>query len=474
MVNQLALNPAFRLRVAESSQKGLLTKFLFWKGQWEMMAIATVSVLVLILLAPYTYDYAEGWVFLTIFVQALAVWGCIIAAKAVARIEIETAIVIEIEARGGNYLRAIQTNQIKRVDLDRLQQEMVPNNTSVPTPAMIRLFQHICKEAKDRRFESSVNVIQPYREEALEDIFKLQNLQKIALWLGILGTFIGLLLAIQVQSLGASQKGDDFLQLINRMFEKLFISFSASLAGLETAVILGFLLLLLRKRQEVYFKSMESAVVGMLSLARNAINRDDFIAEFNQISTSVSQLRDSVYDQTKEYSERLREVQKGIKDQTEHIQSGISKLSNASLEFDGFLNSITNTQKEFIDDVKSVYDVISLKNMSAALHESVIQAGSHISQALNGNVKEISTQLASFNNSITGLSRILERQAREASAAAKGIENKIKAQSEENAAIIKQIAEQLGESINRGTTASNEFRSTLHVYHCLCKTYRRN
>jgi hypothetical protein len=61
---------------------------------------------------------------------------------------------------------------------------------------MIRLFQRICKEAKDRKFESSIYLVQPYREEFMERVHEITNLQRRALRLGIFGTFLGLILAI--------------------------------------------------------------------------------------------------------------------------------------------------------------------------------------------------------------------------------------------------------------------------------------
>src|SRR5207247_2069293 len=146
-----------------------------------------------------------------------------------------------VEKTSEQYLSRIKAGQQSLIELDRLEEALLPLNKSNPPPAALRLFQHIFKEAKDRKFESSVNVMQPYREESLGDIFKLQNLQKIALWLGILGTFVGLLLAIQESGLSNLQakSGDDFVNVINKMFDGLLVAFSASLAGLEAAVIIG-------------------------------------------------------------------------------------------------------------------------------------------------------------------------------------------------------------------------------------------
>ena len=61
---------------------------------------------------------------------------------------------------------------------------------------MIRLFRRICKEAKDRKFESSIYPVKPYREESMDRVHEITNWQRIALRLGIFGTFLGLILAI--------------------------------------------------------------------------------------------------------------------------------------------------------------------------------------------------------------------------------------------------------------------------------------
>ena len=381
-----------RLRIAGASSNNLLMQASFWQNQLAFLFIIGFSVIIFYILAPYTYERSEGWGAFAIIVQLLAVWGVIVSAKSLATLDVEMAIVCEIETQGDKFLSDIKSGGKSRIDLDKLEETIVPNNPSIPPPAMIRLFQHICKEAKDRKFESSINVIQPYREELLEDIFKIQNLQKMALWLGILGSFIGLLIAIRSGNLSNIDIQDKsaFFQIIQKMFAGLFISFSSSLAGLEVAVILGFFLLLLRKRQETYCKQMESAAITMLSLARNSINKDDFLSEFNQISTTVSILSDRVNEQTKDLSQRIIDTQNQIKDQTNQITAGIKNLSSVGLQFDGFLKQISETQQTFIDDIKSVYDVISLKNLGETLQANVIQAGKYMSDALNQNIVQIS------------------------------------------------------------------------------------
>jgi methyl-accepting chemotaxis protein len=461
MSNRFLNNPRLRQAVAGASANLLLVRPSFWWRQKAFLSITVFSLLSLYLLAPYTYAFAQGWVFLTIAVQFLALWGAITSAKSLARLEVESAIACEIEIRGTQYLRAIKAQQRARIDLIQMEETIPPNNPSTPPPAMIRLFQHICKEAKDRKFESSAMLTQPYREEPLEDIFRLQNLQKIALWLGILGTFVGLLLALQAGDLSASHSSDALLEIIRKMFDDLFISFSASLAGLEVAVILGFFLLVLRKKQEAYFKLMESAAVTMLSLARNSINKDDFITEFNQINTTVNDLSNRVREQTKDLANSLVGIQTQIKDQTDQIQTGITKLSGASLQFDGFLQQVSDAQKQFIDDVREVYAAISLKGLGVLLQESVIQTGKHITGTLGTNVNQISNQLIKFNSSIEVLRTSLQSQSNESAENAKLLARQIHSSITEQAKVMKTLVESIREHKTRETSTSHSLQFDL-------------
>jgi hypothetical protein len=456
MKRRLSAKPHLRRKLAESSPNAVLRWGSFWIAQIDYWIVVLGSLVVFVLLAPYTYLFAQGWVFLTVVVQLLAVYGAVITIKAMAKIEVETAIVGEVEFRGAEYLRSLKARQSSRIDLQQLEEDILPNNQASPPLAMIRLFQHICKEARDRRFESSINVIQPFREEALEDIFRLQNIQKIALWLGILGTFIGLLRAIQVGDLGNIRE-ENFVNLIAGMFQNLFISFSASLAGLEVAVILGAFLLLLRKRHETYFQSMESAVVTMLSLARNAINKDDFFVEFGQIRQSMNLLRDQLYHQTEELAAGMNTLGSGVTLQTEEIKTGITRLSETGVKFDDFLKRVTERHQQLIDDVKSVYDAISLRNLGSTLHQSVGQVGQQLSDALNPNVSRLSAEIAGFNETLHKLNAIVQEQTRHASESMAELAKQIRTQGEEQSNVSLAIERKL-QSFNHNLDNGNSSR----------------
>jgi biopolymer transport protein ExbB/TolQ len=367
MSTRLVEDPGWRRAVAGADPRALVWQPRFWRGQLPLGTILLGSAVLLRVLAPYTYSWSDGWSgYLSVAVQLLAVWGVVICVQGLATLDVDTALAAEMEARGSEYLVSLRSGTRARVDLDEAERTIAPSNPASPTPAPVRLFQQIIKEARDRRFESGGILTQPYREEALEDIFRLQNLQKIALWLGILGTFVGLLVALQRADLGTTSDPEGLARMVQEMYGGLFISFTASVAGLEVAIILGFLLLVVRKRQERYFAVLESAVVTLLSVARHAVNRDDFLAEFSQVNAAMRELSGRVYEQTQETSEGLQGVHRRLEAQNARIDTGLAKLVETRGEFDGFLRQIGETEREFIADLRRVFHAASFKDFGAA------------------------------------------------------------------------------------------------------------
>jgi hypothetical protein len=207
---------------------------------------------------------------------------------------------------------------------------------------------------------------------------------------------------------GYTGKLEDFAKIVQSMFADLNISFSASLAGLEVAVILGFFLLLLRKKQKLYFERMESSVITMLSLARNSLNRDDFLAEFSQVSTAMGQLTESVSAQTTVLSNRMNALQQQLILQNSQITNGLQKLMETGKEFDRFLSSMTDSQRQLIDVVRTFNDTFSIKRLGTTLQDTFVKASQEMSNTIKPNVSLISDRLAGFNRLLNSLNLTLE------------------------------------------------------------------
>jgi biopolymer transport protein ExbB/TolQ len=332
-------------------------------------------------------------------IHSLGLLGILSSITFLAEIEVNTAIVEEVEKRGNKYLENIKNNSKSRLELDKLQQNILPNNQA--EPSMIRLFQRIILEAKDRKFESSISLVQPYQDESYEKILQISSFQKLALRLGILGTFIGLIDAIK----NLADKGitEDITILIRSLFNSLYLAFSSSVAGLEVAIFLGVLLSILLKKQKKYFKKMEASVITMLSIARNAINKDEFLAEFSQMYNLTNELSNKIYDYNQSVTKSVGSAEQKIAVLTREIEQGLKQLNQSKLEFDGFINNLSSTQKRFITEMQQIYDVVSLKRISDELQKSIIDAGINVGNRVGQTEKKVETQTKQIEQGIRRL-----------------------------------------------------------------------
>jgi vacuolar-type H+-ATPase subunit H len=245
----------------------------------------------------------------------------------------------------------------------------------------------------------------PHREKIVSSIVELQNIHKLALRLGILGTFIGLLLAISqlggflqaptaladsasidiVQRLESDQQ--NFALIIPHLFDALKVSFGTSVAGLEVSVLLGIVVMLLSKQMEHYFRDMEDAAGTMLSLARNAENPDAYFTEFRQIRNSLQQLEGKIYNQTKSITEELSQIGESLKDQTVDFETRLDRFQTIRKEWNSFFEDIQSTQK-------------SLLSSSEKSNKELI---SHIEKSQSGVTESFEELLKQFETSQTKL-----------------------------------------------------------------------
>ena len=391
---------------AKAKERDLVFDARFWVGQFPFFIVVAIGIFVIIAFFKTTYpDRNEYWLMVFV-IHMLGAAGFLIAFYTLAVMHIEHAIAEYTDKSSSGLLRQIKSGNRDRLRLDRLDDLLVYN----PGRKMTRLFQHILTEARDRRFDSSVLIMQPYRDESYEDIIRLHTIQRIALQLGILGTFVGFFLALPTLTRQADgTQGNLFQENLTELLDSLNVVFSTSIAGLEVAIILGLMLMWMRYKQNNFFKTMESATVAMISLARNSINPDDLLAGLADASEAMQQLEVRVEDQRAE-----------IRTLTSEIKRGIAKLGQTQGEFEGFLNKVGETQGEFLGEMKMMYEKLSPVTISRELKNSLEATLDRIGQSfdakLNDSMKTL-MELPSVVSEVEGVLKQLEGQLKQQAAA---------------------------------------------------------
>jgi biopolymer transport protein ExbB/TolQ len=403
------------LKIATSSPKSLLINYKFWLSEPRLISRFVISILFVIFIFKATFPQSQNSLDIliawgTMLFHVLTIWGFITASKVIAKIKVEHAIADYVDIKATEELLKIKNGEKDRIHLERIATEILPDNESEEELCMIRIFKQILKEAIDRKFDSSVNLMENYKEESLGDIFLLQIFQKVALQLGILGTFIGLMMAFEKMTMDTPDK------IITQLSSALKIAFGTSVAGLEVALILWFFIMLIHRKQEYYFKSMENSTLTMLSLARNAINTDEFIAEISQIKKYMEDLGNRIYDQSK-----------NIQIQSNEIHSGMERLVEAKSHFNEFMKDISGSQIKFAEEMHKVYDVLSPTIIYNELKNKLADAVGSISETFRTNLGQASGKIVEFNSLLSFLTEALnklEKQIEEQSMQIKNVEVK--------------------------------------------------
>lgn len=359
--------------------------------------------------------YSVAWGAVPIFV--LAFWAVTYARTALAEFGVNTAIARHVERSAAAKLQEIRLDPRSRGTVSRLGSDHLPDNASHPPPASLRLFQRICVEALDRRFESTINLIEPYQRESMEPVLKLEGIQRAALRWGILCHFIGLVLVINAvpammrpaeavtteptaQPIGANTAPDATVAAasegaIEEVLDGLRLAFGASVGGLSVSIFTAMLLSSVRQRQFAYFRTLDEATSTMISLATNSLNNDELLASLQHVS-------ERLHDQTITVKEGIQTLTAAIASQARTIDGGLQSLGDGKLKLDEFLGNLSRSHDEFLTHLNACYDVSALSAASNRVARQIETSEARTIDAL-------ATEIVGVRRAVSDLGRSANR-----------------------------------------------------------------
>lgn len=343
-------------KTALKSPESLLWSPFYWMMNLKVVFVVVIYVFLDCFLFDFMFPDEEGILgYASAPILLIGMFGTFSALKSIVVFDIENSILLYAEEKSTRLLEQVNSGN-EQVKVEDIEMRILPNN---PSKALniLSLFSNIVKEARDRKFESTVLIMKRYKEEASDHIFRLQSIQKIALHLGILGAFVGLILVLT--RLDFSDTSNVQVFVFKPLFNALNVSFGTSVAGLLVAIVLGFLMQLIKSSQEVYFKNMKAATLYVLSLARNSIVDDKYFNEFQKVKTSGYSLNKRFYSQS-----RIMESQ------IEVINNGIENLIATKNTFDKFVWDISESQNKFIERLNKTFDLLIPENISVRFEEN--------------------------------------------------------------------------------------------------------
>lgn len=377
------------------------------------------------------------WLSLPIFL--VFIWGLYRGVRSLRRIALEEQTIRSVRESVEPGLREVDSRNIASVEFS----EVIAIVKGLPEYlSSSRMFKRIVEDARDYVYEGREAVVRPYKEELDRLSHSVSQLQNSALRLGILGTFVGLILAIQqlVTQLGSGgmalpdsvmgQGVEPFLRVSGDLFGALLISFGTSVSGLIVALLLfafgGYLI----QRQADLFRQLDEASGKLMMLARRATWREKgLLSSFAQVTESVNGLRSGIDDHMANTRYALEAFGDRVVAQSERIDSAIQAVSayrdtwqqwlsefreqqqgfiNAAEEHravmaantQGFMDRLNVREQQFLQELAETRDLLSTGRLGSDIRNSVSSAGNELAAAIHDHVDKIGGGLEASSRKI--------------------------------------------------------------------------
>jgi hypothetical protein len=332
---------------------GLTLFFIFWQRNY---------------LVPQT-SFSEDMVSwaITVTLVFMMVWGVWQAILLAAQLEIEAASTFYLGCKTAEE----SGNQLKLEQIHNL----LPSNEH---SAAVRLFRHIWMAARIDQFESTSVALQPCRESLIIQQQAVSDLQKMSLHLGILGTFVGLVIAF----LGLGGSTDSF-QIISKALQ---YGFSTSVFGLFISLFLGAIVYHIDHRRMVFFTELEKVSDEFLDLVCRAKNENPILEHKYDILRT-----------------RIVALDVRMDEQTKFIREGLEKLADTRQQFENILIGVGQREVAFLAEIKGAYDFFSPKVISGSLHESLSVSVKDITDGLKAHLHQTLDRYAEINLGLTSM-----------------------------------------------------------------------
>jgi hypothetical protein len=210
----------------------------------------------------------------------------------------------------------------------------------------------------------------------------------LSIFLGLLGTFWGLLVTIRsvAEIIGSLGVGSDPAAMFNQLKENLkqplsgmSTSFSTSLFGLASSLVLGFLDLQAGHAQNRFYNELEEWLSGMTKLSSGGLQVEGETAVPAYVQALLEQTADGLERMQRALTESERE-RRGATEQFSELNTQLGRLADLLGREMREIRSMSETQEE----LKNV-----LKTLAAAPN-----GGARLSDELRGELRLLSRTIA--------------------------------------------------------------------------------
>lgn len=388
-------------------------------------------------------------------------WGVLVILKARRQLNREEACLRTIEANGGDILKRLQRNEGGfTVNEDAYRQFLPPNaDRDSPTPTSVRMVQNLCNEAIGHRFPPVSATSQFYVGELMHGARGLRTPQAIALRLGIMFTFVGLLSALEEVSKAFGSPGSALeAGTVKLLVEDLTLAFGTSVAGLLAAVSLQAFAELLGSRQRRIARLIEDVAGLLLNVLTRAQTKTAFAASMESLQRSMLQHKEDL-------NAHQHSVEQAVRESTSQTRASAELFKEQS----GALRSIATEQAEHLGRLRAAFqDAAAFETTLAGFlrnqTDQLNGTGAAVSDAVTRVIKEWAATVDARSEAVANAGKVLEHNAERMSEAVDRMVGRLEAEASERQAEQRMVEElrRIADRIDAESDAAS-MRRTLDI-----------
>ena len=307
------------------------------------------------------------------------------AARTIARERVETDCANQISDSCESEIGDIRERIREPIDILDVP-ALWPQN-SAKDLVTLRMCKAIHVDALDRQFGAKDALLTHFSDEHMASTAVLQNRQRAALHLGILGTFLGFVFAMP--SLVSVTAGTFDAGAFGPLFESLKVCFTTSVVGLVVSLAIGGIHSHVMRRHSVFFQRLEDAASNLVVVVRNARNTRHAAQSFEQVNNALDQIVDRMAAQ----NDRLQL-------QTDAFVDGMAKLKTTKYAMDEFIDGISQVNAHVIAAVQSISERMSPERFFQQIDEEMQNAiealGAEIQSSVSSGVDALQASAAAL------------------------------------------------------------------------------
>lgn len=275
--------------------------------------------------------------------------------------------------------------------------------------ATYAMLENIRKDASVYRYEPIALIVERVVPVVTGGSQRLRDAQTLGLRLGILGTFVGMSLALVdvTQIFSATADVGTSQNAIHAIIGKLSVAFGTSIAGLVAAILLQIVLGGLLAREDDTLKDLQELAADAQGVCRRCEVRSSVGREMRDLQETVRGHREDIESQAVRVSREVERLADFAGSASVAFAAPLESLERSGKALSALVDGQRQAAATLAEGLRASTEAET--RLGAAFEAAIVRAGTAQGEALSGLADLIAARMTSLNAEIAAGFRIDDR-----------------------------------------------------------------